>query len=130
MDRPMDEQAVDPAAFARLREFGGDPFVIEMIDRFTQYAPGRTAAARDALRSGDATALAAAVHPLKSSAGHVGAKGMSELARQIEGMAASGSADLPALVDRLTAECDAVLRLLAGERRKLTAQPDDANKGA
>ena len=120
MDQGAAEQAIDPAAIERLRKLGGPAFVAEMIDLFGQYVPGRLAAARDALKSGDLPALAKAVHPLKSSAGNVGARRMLDLARQIEGEAASGAAaGLPALMDRLAAECEAALRALAVARQEV-----------
>lgn len=82
-----DQTPLDDAAVARLRRLGGEKLVREMIALFLDYAPKRIAAARAAEQSGDLHALAQAVHPLKSSAGNVGARAMMELATQIEKLA-------------------------------------------
>lgn len=77
----------DENALVRLRKLGGDEFVIRMLDLFLDYAPQRLAAARAAEQAGDLTALGKAVHPLKSSAGQIGARRVQELAAQIEKLA-------------------------------------------
>ncbi len=72
------------AALARLHRLGGGKFVGEMIDLFLDYAAGKVAEARKAQRAGDCAGVARAVHPIKSSAGNVGATRVQELAAQIE----------------------------------------------
>jgi HPt (histidine-containing phosphotransfer) domain-containing protein len=132
MEHAPDEQVLDPAAFKRLREFGGAEFLGEMIDRFMQYVPGRIAAARDALAKGDLPALAAAAHPVKSSAGHIGARRMSELALRIEEEASRGGNGSAALFENLVAENEAVMRALAQARQDLareSAASEDKGKG-
>lgn len=79
-----DEPAFDPSALDKLETLGGPAFVIEMVDLFLQYAPTRLAAANEALASGDLGGVADAVHPLKTSSGHVGARRTHELAKQTE----------------------------------------------
>lgn len=64
---------VDEAALDRLRGFGGDKLVRGMVELFVANAPARAADAREALDCGDAAALRAALHALKSSAGQLGA---------------------------------------------------------
>ena len=61
--------------------------VAEMIEIFFQYVPTKLAEARAAEDSGDLGALQHAVHPLKSSAGNLGAAVMKELAARIEQLA-------------------------------------------
>src|SRR3954471_22075440 len=70
----MSEQhaLVDNAAIARLRGFGGEKLVRGMVELFVANAPVRLADAREALDCGDAAALRAALHGLKSSAGQLG----------------------------------------------------------
>ena len=63
---------VDDAAIARLRGFGGEKLVRGMVELFVANAPIRMSEAREALDCGDAAALRAALHGLKSSAGQLG----------------------------------------------------------
>jgi HPt (histidine-containing phosphotransfer) domain-containing protein len=75
---------LDAAVFTKLQSLGGVEFVREMIDIFFAYAPEKIAEARAALTTGDREAVAKAVHPLKSSAGHIGAQRLLLLATEIE----------------------------------------------
>ena len=74
---------LDPAAIERLCRLGGEKFAGEMIDLFGSFGGKKIAEARQARQTGNLTALAEAVHPLKSSAGNVGAVRVQELAAQI-----------------------------------------------
>ena len=65
---------LDDSALERLRSFGGQKLLNGMIELFVNNAPTRAADAREALDCGDAAALRAALHALKSSAGQLGAK--------------------------------------------------------
>ncbi len=90
------------AALERLHRLGGGKFVGEMIDLFLDYAAAKVAQARRAQRAGDGAGVASAVHPIKSSAGNVGATQVQELAAQIELAAKTASgADLDRLVGEL-----------------------------
>lgn len=68
-----EQPVLDDAALDRLRGFGGDKLLRGMIELFVKNAPSRAAEAREALDCGDAAALRAALHGLKSSAGQLGA---------------------------------------------------------
>ncbi len=93
---------LDPAAMERLQKLGGEAFVGKMIDLFVDYAGGKVVAARQAQAAGNLTGVAEAVHPIKSSAGNVGARRVQELAQRIEQLARQGRGDgLGALVDEL-----------------------------
>lgn len=94
---------LDSQALERLRVMGkGVKFVRDMIDLFLSYAPAKLADAHAGLKSGDLRAVAAAVHPLKSGAGNIGARAVQDLAGQIEELATEGKADtLPALLQEL-----------------------------
>lgn len=72
------------AAIERLHKLGGKEFVGQMIDLFLEYAQTKIAEARKAGAAGDFAGVAKAVHPVKSSAGNVGAKRVQELAAQLE----------------------------------------------
>mgnify|MGYP003335115416 FL=1 len=107
----------DPAAIIRLRRLGNAAFVREMIDLFNQLAAQKIQLANQALAAGDLTALANAVHPLKSSSGGVGAATMFELATRIEELSRRGeTAPLPALVTELDAAFSRVGPLLQSAR--------------
>jgi HPt (histidine-containing phosphotransfer) domain-containing protein len=64
---------LDAEAIERLRGFGGNKLLRGMIELFLRNAPVKAAEAREALDCGDAAALRAALHGLKSSAGQLGA---------------------------------------------------------
>ena len=74
----------DPAAIERLCRLGGNKFAVEMIELFFSYGGKKLAAARKSQESGNLAALAEAAHPLKSSAGNVGAVRVQTLAAQVE----------------------------------------------
>jgi HPt (histidine-containing phosphotransfer) domain-containing protein len=99
-----DDNYFDEAALEKLRQLGGDKFVHRMIDMFFDYAPKRLAAARAGEQADDLVAIAKGVHPLKSSAGQLGARRVQELAAQIEKLAtAQEAAALPPLIEELEA---------------------------
>ena len=116
-----DDSSLDTAAIARLRKLGGDKFVGAMIDLFFQYAPQRLAAARASAQAGDLQAVEEAVHPLKSSAGQIGAQRVQDLAAQIEKLAMDKQADaIPPLLPQLEEAIIQVQPLLQRERNQPT----------
>ena len=82
-----DSPCLDEVTLEKLRALGGEKFVAEMIEIFFQYVPAKLAEARAAEQAGDLNALQHAVHPLKSSAGNLGAAAMKDLAVRIEQLA-------------------------------------------
>lgn len=80
----MNESAFNPAAIERLIKLGGQKFALDMMEMFGSYGGKKLAEARQAQLAGNLAALAAAAHPLKSSAGNVGALRVQELAAQVE----------------------------------------------
>ncbi|MHB1862892.1 MAG: Hpt domain-containing protein [Gemmatimonadaceae bacterium] len=108
----------DPDAITRLRRFGGDSLLFQMIDLLAEAAPRRLDVVRDALASGDAERARSAFHALKSSAGQLGAGQLQALCEQGELLAARGDlAGVSALVPELHAEHEAVRGWLAGIRK-------------
>ena len=84
----MNESAsLDMEVFGKLQKLGGSSFVKQLLKLFFEYVPGKIAEARAALDAGNCEAVGHAVHPLKSSAAHVGARRVQELAQQIEQLA-------------------------------------------
>jgi HPt (histidine-containing phosphotransfer) domain-containing protein len=89
-----DSSQLDPHALQRLEQLGGTAFVAKMIDLFNSYAGEKVAAARQAHNAGDLPGIEKAVHPIKSSAGNVGASRVQTLAGQLEQSARAGQADV------------------------------------
>ena len=106
------------AALERLHRLGGGKFVGEMIDLFVDYAGSKIAEARQAQLAGDGAGVARAAHPLKSSAGNVGATRVQELAAQLEQSAdKKSSGELDRLVGELeTAFAEFKPKLAAGKK--------------
>ena len=104
---------VDEAAIGRLRDFGGAKLVRGMIELFLKTAPARAADAREALECGDAAALRAAIHGLKSSSGQLGAATVHQACVSGEELASRG--DLSACtqhVERIEADLPQACRQL------------------
>jgi HPt (histidine-containing phosphotransfer) domain-containing protein len=89
----MTDVELDAAALDRLRKFGGDALLKGMIELFVENAPRRVSEAREALDCGDAAALRAALHGLKSSAGQLGVTSVFQACLAGEDLASRG--DLP-----------------------------------
>ncbi len=104
----------DDEAIARLRRFGGDALLFEMIDLLAAGAPARMAVARESIDAGDAETARGVLHSLKSSAGQMGAVGVQELCERAERMATKGDvAGVAAVLPALDAEIAALLERLA-----------------
>jgi HPt (histidine-containing phosphotransfer) domain-containing protein len=85
--------ATDPEALARLRRFGGDKLLREMIGLYLTAAPERLAAAKAGVASGDRSAAELALHSLKSSSAQLGATLVGKLSERGEVIARAGSLD-------------------------------------
>ena len=90
MNEPV---TLDPAAIERLRKLGGDKFASDMIGLFFSYGGKKVSEAKQAQQAGDLAGVANAAHPMKSSAGNVGAARVQALAAQLEQAAKSGNSD-------------------------------------
>ncbi len=116
-------RSLDVGILQRLQRLGDDSFVFKMIDLFLDYAPRRIAAARAAQAAGNFAAVEEAVHPLKSSAGNVGACQVQALAARIEELAEHGHGEaLAASLDALDQAFAAVKPALEEKKRALLAQ--------
>lgn len=74
----------DATVLAGFEKLGGVELAQRMLALFLQYTPQRLAAAREGFESGDMEAVGRAVHSLKSTAGHLRATRIQELATIIE----------------------------------------------
>lgn len=108
---------IDPDALTRLRRFGGDGLLFEMIDLLLAGAPPRLDAARAAVAAGTAEPARAALHSLKSTTGQLGATVLQGMCEEGERRAAAGDlAALAALLPALDGEYEAVRRALTAIR--------------
>lgn len=111
---------INPAAIERLLKLGGQKFTLEMIDLFGSYGAKKLAEARQAQLAGNLAALAEAAHPLKSSAGNVGAVRVQELAAQVESSARESKAEpAGAQLDELERAFAEAVSLLETEKARL-----------
>lgn len=108
---------VDEAALNRLRGFGGDQLLHGMIELFLRNAPSRAADAREALDCGDAAALRASLHALKSSAGQLGVVSVYEACVAGEELASRGElSSCVAHLERIEADLPLACRKLESVR--------------
>jgi HPt (histidine-containing phosphotransfer) domain-containing protein len=85
-------EPINPATIERLVKLGGPAFAGKMIDLFISYCGEKVAAARQAQTNNDWPRVAEAVHPIKSSAGNVGAARLQDLATRLEQSAKQANA--------------------------------------
>ena len=108
----------------RLRRLGGEKFTGEMIRLFLSYGGEKLGEARKAQCAGDLPSVEKAVHPIKSSAGNVGAVRMQQLAAEAEQCAREQKPDeVSRLMDELETAFQTVRPLLEAEKQK-TASTD------
>ena len=102
----------------------GAPFVVQLIDLFIAQGRERIAAAEEAAAAGDAKAVAAMAHALKSSAGNLGALALGARAAEIERAASAGgtAASLAPMVGALSADFSGACAALAAVRARV-AEP-------
>lgn len=83
-------ESIDPQAIARLREWGGDKLVGQMVKLFLANSPARVEQIRAGLASNDAEEAERGAHSLKSSAANVGGEEVRRIALEMEGAATRG----------------------------------------
>ena len=100
-----DEAPGDPRALERLRRFGGDALLDEMLAIYLSDAPARLGAARRGVAGADADAAALARHSLKSSSAQLGALRVERLSGEGERRARRGElASLPPILEEIGRE--------------------------
>ena len=85
----MDPTIIDPAALARLEEWGGPKLSSEIMRLFLENGPTRMDQVRSALTSTELEVVERGAHSLKSSAANVGAEVVRRIANDVE-IASSG----------------------------------------
>lgn len=103
-------------ALERLRRFGGDALLRDMIDLFLEHAPKRIAASRQALAANDLAPVRLSVHSLVSSCAQLGAEQMRRLSAEAERAVANNPDALAGLLEALDREFAIVQPLLAAAR--------------
>jgi HPt (histidine-containing phosphotransfer) domain-containing protein len=102
---PPSDGDFDPNALARLRRFGGESLVRELVRLFADDAPQRLSDACGALARNDAAGVQSRLHLLKSSAAQLGAVSLQRLCQDGESLASRGALDDAAhLMDALARE--------------------------
>ncbi|MDZ7780008.1 MAG: Hpt domain-containing protein [Gemmatimonadota bacterium] len=90
---------IDPQALDRLREWGGDKLVAQMIRLFISNAGERVEQIRTGVSGEEVREAEMGAHSLKSSAANLGAERVRALAAAIESAAANG--EMEPVVDQL-----------------------------
>ncbi len=106
------------AALAELRDLGGDELVAELIDIFASHAPGLVSSARAGYQSGDAAAVSAALHSLKSSSAQLGAARVSELCASGERQAKMDLPGVGAVIGEIERELPASIAWMRSAARR------------
>ncbi len=83
---------LDPAAFQRLRAWGGDELLGKIVSLFLEHAPTRLAEVEAGLEEGDLQRVERGAHALKSSAANVGGTALQQLCARLEAAAEAGDA--------------------------------------
>ena len=113
---------IDGAVFKRLTATMGGAFVVELIDTFREDAREQIATLRRALAETDLETFRRAAHSLKSTSESLGASGLADLARELEGQARAGSLEgAQHRVEQLAATYETAARALEELRRDLPA---------
>jgi HPt (histidine-containing phosphotransfer) domain-containing protein len=121
---PTDDP-LDPAAFERLRRLGGDNLLVQMIDIFLDFVPKKITQTLDGQKTNHLPGIEQGAHAIKSSAGHVGARRLHDLATEIERLARERqSAALPTLLSDLESEFVRVRTSLIEHQRNLSNSAD------
>ena len=79
-----DRVPIDDSALERLRRLGGEPLLAKMIELFSSHVQLVLTEAFASLKAGEVESVERAVHSIKSSAGHLGAWELRELAEKAE----------------------------------------------
>ena len=110
---------IDSAALDRLREWGGEKLLGQMVKLFLENSEVRMNQIRGGVQTGDIDMSQKGSHSLKSSAANVGAESVRRLAAEIEGASSRGDAEsiarlLPELEDAY-GQARAALQTVKGE---------------
>lgn len=115
-EAPRSDAAIDAGALQQLQGLSGEQkgdLVSELIAMFASNLPATLRQLRVAAEGGGAGNAERLAHSLKGSAAMLGATGIADLARTIEGLARDGRTDeIRPLVDRIDAQLEPTLERL------------------
>jgi HPt (histidine-containing phosphotransfer) domain-containing protein len=94
-------ETIDRGVIASLSDSVGEDFVGELIDTFTDEAPGMLQEMHQALSLGDAESFRRAAHSLKTNAKTFGATQLAEKAMELETMAREKNLEIGDRLDML-----------------------------
>ncbi|WP_162146075.1 hybrid sensor histidine kinase/response regulator [Inquilinus limosus] len=115
--------AVDMRVLDRLEALGGNDFLIELIDDFLADIATIAEDLRIAAQKGDALLFRAHAHALRSATANIGARGLSDLCQDWQGISGPDLARQgPSYMRQLTAELNRVRPILL-RRRNAAARP-------
>lgn len=118
-----DAPLLDPGAFARLREWGGDELLGKMLALYLQNAPARRAEVVDGLAAGDPDRVERGAHALKSSSGNLGAERLRRLCQLVEDAGEDGRLeDVQALLPLFEDAFGETIKAFAGRPRGAAAE--------
>jgi HPt (histidine-containing phosphotransfer) domain-containing protein len=127
LEGALETRLLDPGAFVRLREWGGDTLVGKMVELFLKNAPERLEEVREGLEGRDAHRAERGAHSLKSSAGNMGAERLRILCQLTENAAEDEDLDR---VRELFPHLELALeQTLGGLRRHATPPSPEADAG-
>ena len=86
-----DTRVIDPSAHERLREWGGDKLLRQMVGLFLENAGARMDMISSGFETGEARQVEHGAHSLKSSAANIGAERVRGLAQHLETLASEGN---------------------------------------
>ncbi|PYP65743.1 MAG: hypothetical protein DMD26_10000 [Gemmatimonadetes bacterium] len=118
-------EPIDRTHLERLAARFGAEFLVELIDLFVAQGKERLDAAEQGIATGDADAIVAAAHSLKSSAGNLGAAALGQRAAEIERRGRNGAAAdvlapmVGSLRDAFTKACAALEVMRADIARRI-----------
>jgi len=109
--------AVDMRVLDRLESLGGNDFLVELIDDFLEDIETVAQELRVAVQKGDALQFRANAHAMRSATANIGARGLSDLCQDWQGISAADLAhNGPAHMSRLSAELERVRPILLRRR--------------
>jgi HPt (histidine-containing phosphotransfer) domain-containing protein len=114
-----DQPVVDTEALDRLREWGGDKLLNQMVRLFLENSSGRMDQIRAGVSGSDPAEAERGSHSLKSSAANVGLGDVRRFASEIEAAAQGGDIGavaelLPGLEEAYAAACAALASIVEG----------------
>ncbi len=116
-----DPHVLDPAALERLREWGGEKLLGQMVRLFLQNAPQRMEQVRSYRNGTDGKEAERGAHSLKSSAANIGAHRVRTLAAEVERAAGDGDhATVAAVLPDLEEAFSAAIRALESVAKEMS----------